>query len=149
MKTTLKKIKALHPCEEGWEKLLKSLNKTQADDEELSLLHILESNGPADCIWAFRDVDGYKREMRLFAVWCARQVQHLMEDQRSIDAIDVAERFANGLATQQELDVARDAAWAAARSAAGYAAWDAQSIELKRMLTCIENGVDPYPVFNK
>jgi len=72
------------------------------------------------------------RVMRLFAVWCARQVQHLMTDKRSLDAIDVAERFANGQATQAELEAARDAAWAAwaaawaaARDAAWAAAWDA------------------------
>ena len=68
------------------------------------------------------------RTMRLFAVWCARQVQHLMADKRSIDALDVAERFANGQATLAELDAAGaaagDAAWAAAR-AAGDAAWAA------------------------
>ena len=54
--------------------------------------------------------------MRLFAVWCAKQVQ-LMTDERSIAAIDVAERFANGEATQEELADAWDAAWAAARAA--------------------------------
>jgi hypothetical protein len=32
--------------------------------------------------------------------------------------LDVAERFANGNATQEELAAARDAAWAAARDAA-------------------------------
>ena len=58
------------------------------------------------------------RELRLFAVWCARQVQHLMTDQRSLDALDVAERHANGQATDEELSAARDAAWAA------WAAWD-------------------------
>jgi len=31
-----------------------------------------------------------KKLMRLFAVWCARQVQHLMIDSRSIKALDVA-----------------------------------------------------------
>jgi hypothetical protein len=63
--------------------------------------------------------------MRLFAVWCARQVQHLMKDERSLRALDVAEAFANGNATQEELAAACDAAWAAARSAASDAAWDA------------------------
>ena len=69
------------------------------------------------------------RELRLIAVKCARQVQHLMKDERSINALDVAERFANGEATQEELnaawDAARaagDAAWAAAWEAAGDAA---------------------------
>ena len=55
------------------------------------------------------------RSMRLFAVWCARQVQHLVKDQRAIDAIDVAERFANGLADHEALRQARVAAWTAVR----------------------------------
>lgn len=63
--------------------------------------------------------------MRLFAVWCARQVQHLMKDERSLKALDVAEAFANGLATKEELDAARLAAWDAARDAAWVAARDA------------------------
>ena len=72
------------------------------------------------------------RTLRLFAVWCARQVQHLMADPRSVAAIDVAERFANGDATADELKAARvaavaaDAAWAsAAAAAAASAAWTA------------------------
>jgi len=63
--------------------------------------------------------------MRLFAVWCARQVQHLMKDERSLKALDVAEAFANGLASKEELNAAWDAAGAAARAAAWAAAWDA------------------------
>ena len=69
------------------------------------------------------------RTLRLFAVWCARQVQHLMTDARSITALDVAERFANGDATQAELAAARAAARGAAKAAAWAAAcnaaWDA------------------------
>ena len=67
------------------------------------------------------------RDMRLFAVWCAREALKLLEnpDQRSIDACDVAERFANGEATSDELSAARDAAGDAAVAAAGDAAWDA------------------------
>ena len=156
MKTTLNKIRARSPCTDGWEKLLKNLGKTKADDEPLALTTILESNGIDDALWCLRAVDGHEREMRLFAVDCARSVQHLMTDKRSLDALDVAERFANGLATQTELaaadaawaaawaaaDAAADAAWAAAwdvgwaaarvaawaaAAAAGDAAWDAQA----------------------
>ena len=72
------------------------------------------------------------RDLRLFAIWCARQVQHLLTDDRSRAAIDVAERFANGQATQEELgsawSAAADAAWsaaAAAAAAARSAAWSA------------------------
>jgi hypothetical protein len=129
MVTTLNKIKEHNPCQEGWEKLLKSLNKTQADDEPLTFLHILESNGLDDCCWAMRSTPEYSREWRLFAVWCARQVEHLMTDERSINAINVAEKFANKEATQEDLAAASAAAsaaaWAAASAAASAAAWDA------------------------
>ena len=121
MKTTLNKIRAHSPCTDGWEKLLKNLGKTKADDDPLALTAILESNGIDDALWCLRAVDGHEREMRLFAVDCARSVQQLMTDKLSLDALDVAERFANGLATQTEL-AAADAAWAAAWTAADAAA---------------------------
>ena len=131
MKTTLNKIREHSPCADGWEKLLSYLGKTKADDEEISILTILDSNGLQDAIWCLRAVEGYDREIRLYAVWCARQVQHLMADQRSLDALDVAERYANGEATDAELAAARDAvldavraaACAAAESSATLAAW--------------------------
>ena len=62
------------------------------------------------------------RELRLFAVSSARRVQHLMTDPRSVESLDVAERHANGDATDEELA----AAWAAAWAAAGDAGWAAQ-----------------------
>jgi len=125
MKTTLNKIRAHSPCANGWEKLLKNLGKIKADDEPLALTTILESNGLDDALWCLRAVDGHEREMRLFAVECARSVQHLMTDQRSLAVLDVAERFASGKATQQELNAARAAAWDAAGAAAWAAAWAA------------------------
>ena len=121
MKTTLNKIRDHSPCSEGWTKLLKSLNKTKADDEPVSIVQILDSNGLDDGLWCLRAVSGRDREIRHYAVWCARQVEHLMTDHRSKNALDVAERFADGLATEKE----RAAAWAAARAAAWDAAWDA------------------------
>jgi hypothetical protein len=70
-------------------------------------------------------IDG--RTMRLFAVWCARQSLKLVDnpDPRSIAACDVAERYANGEATKEELDAARDAALDATCTAACTAAWSA------------------------
>ena len=127
MKTTLNKIREHSPCTDGWEKLLKNLGKTKADDEPLALTTILESNGLDDALWCLRAVNGHKREMRLFAVECARSVQHMMTDKRSRDALDVAERFANGLATQVELAAARNAARNAAWNAAWNAAGEAQA----------------------
>ena len=76
-----------------------------------------------------------EKSARLFAVWCAREALKLIDepDPRSVDACDVAERYANGKATDDELSAARAAAmyaawgvaWAAARDAARYVAWDA------------------------
>jgi len=59
------------------------------------------------------------RTLRLFACWCVRQVWHLLTDERSRNAVEVAERYADGKATKEELA----AAWAAATDAA----WAAQS----------------------
>jgi len=94
----------------------------------------------ASDIRIIRKVDAWnERTQRLFAVWCAREALKLVDnpDPRSIAACDVAERYANGDATEEELaaardaamdaarDAARDAAWAAARAAAWAAAWAA------------------------
>ena len=70
------------------------------------------------------------KENRLFAVWCARNALIFMAnpDPRSVNAIDVAEQFAHGNATAEELDAAWDAArdaWGAAWDAARDAAWGA------------------------
>lgn len=83
-----------------------------------------------DRIWAFTRkgiVD--ERTQRLFACKCVRdtplddgrKVWDLLTDDRSRNAVEIAERFANGEATLEELN----AAWDAAR-AAGDAAWASQ-----------------------
>jgi len=126
--TTLRKLKEYSPCENGWKKLLRNLGKTKADDEPLSIITILDSNGVNYAAWCLRAIDDIEKDARLFAVWCARQVQHLMTDQQSITALDVAERHATGNATDDELSAASaaavDAAWAA-RAVAVDAAWAA------------------------
>ncbi len=123
--TTLNKIREWNPCAHGWRKLLKHLGKTEPDDEPLPLLTILESNGLDDALWCLRAVEGHDSEIRLFAVWCVRQVEHLMNDERSLRALDIAEAYALGEASEEELTAAQDAAWAAAWAAAQAAAWAA------------------------
>ena len=129
--TTLNAIREHGPCADGWKKLLNHLGKTGADDEPLSLLTILDSNGLDDALWCLRAMPEHNKHWRLYAVWCARQVQHLMTDARSVAALDVAERHAHGTASDQELAAAwvsaRDAAWVAARDASRAAACDAAS----------------------
>jgi hypothetical protein len=127
--TTLNRIREHGPCEDGWRKLLSGLGKTAPDDEPLPFARIVEINGIDDALWCCRAEPQQAKEWRLFAVWCTRQIQHLMKDQRSLDALDVAERHANGAATDDELAAAwaaaGDAAWDAARDAAGDSAWAA------------------------
>ena len=71
-----------------------------------------------------RPVDAYTdRSLRLFACDCAEHVLHYYEDEypddnRPRECIEVARRYANGNATDDELDAARAAAWAATGDAA-------------------------------
>ena len=116
--TTLNRIWACNPCDEGKRRALRAAGKNAPDDEPITYQQIVEAVGLDDALWCCQAEPQHNREWRLFAVWCARQVQHLMTDERSIAALDVAERHANGEATGEELDAAWAAAWAAAGAAA-------------------------------
>ena len=127
-------IRRFHPCYDPAELGIK-------ESEYLPIAEALEKYRDAvknkeDIIWLLcREQFMSDKDMRLFAVWCAREALKLLKnpDPRSLNACDVAERFANGQATSDELDAAwfaaRDAAWYAASdaawSAARYAAWSA------------------------
>jgi len=80
-------------------------------------------NRPDWIIWFVRHLDFNDTKMfRLYACWCVRNTPlgdgrkgwDLLTDKRSRDAVEVAERFAEGNASREELATARDAAGAAA-----------------------------------
>ena len=57
------------------------------------------------------------RQCHEFAIACARRVQHLMRDPRSIAALDTRERWLRGEATDEEMAAAADAARSASAAA--------------------------------
>ena len=125
--TTLNEIREYSPCSAGWSKLLKSLDKTHADDEPLALEHILDSNGLDDALWALRVVKGHEKDLGLFACRCARLVLPIFEekypeDDRPRKAIEAAEAFALGQIDKAELAKAARAADAADVAYAAYVA---------------------------
>jgi hypothetical protein len=122
--TTLNKIRAHHPCKDGWATLLAGLGKTEADDEPLPFAQIVEVNGLADALWATRSAPEHDKDWRLFAVWCARQVLVYTDDWRAVQAVNVAERYAYGMASMAQLcrAAAHAAAYGAAVRAAAHAA---------------------------
>lgn len=57
------------------------------------------------------------RKLRLSACACCRDIWHLLSDERSRKAVGVAERFSDGLATEDELVAVRAEAWDAVGAA--------------------------------
>ena len=131
--TTLKLCKEKEACTVGFKILKKSLPKNHSDDDLIPLTHIIKSNGLDDCLWALRaTIEDNEYLSRSFAIWCARQsLQYWQaaypDDNRVRDCIDTAERFNDGIATEEEVSAARSAAWSAARSAESATEYAAES----------------------
>ena len=125
---TLKNIRDLNPCYDPIRYL--------PEDWTGDVVDILEHPDipPIDKLWVVEHwLDD--RTLRLFAVWCAREALSLVEgpDPRSVEAVNVAEAYANGEATKEQLDAAcyaaADAAdYAAADTYAAYAAYAAAAV---------------------
>jgi hypothetical protein len=78
-----------------------------------------------DIIWLLSRTEFLsEKDLILFVVWCAREALKLIEnpDERSVNACNVAERYANGQATKEELLAAHDVAYDAVDIASSNAA---------------------------
>ena len=121
MITPIEFCEKFKPCPEG--RVFVQKHETLAEAWE-------QCHRPDWMLWVMERID-YPRDhknLRLFAIWCAKNTPtadggttgKLITDPRIVAALEVAERFAHGNATAEELDEAHSAAWAAAQAAA----WD-------------------------
>jgi len=106
--TTLNEIKDHHPCTSGWKQLLTYLNKSNADDEQLSYKTILNAIGIDDTVWCLRALE-YK-QYALFNADVAESVLHLFEtkypdDNRPRKAIEAIRLYIKGEITLEQFNV--------------------------------------------
>ena len=119
---TLKEIREYFPCKSGWVKLNKTLGSDYGDTTPIAIKQIIDSNGLQDAIWCLKTKPEHLTLWKHFAIDCAETIKHLVKDERSLKALEVARNYLNGDAAIEELLKARSAADAAATYAAAVAA---------------------------
>ena len=112
MKTLEKFLLKNRACEDGFDFA-----------KDLTLEQFLNTCGRGDWIlWLFKRTNpNDKRLIVLTAAHCVNTVRHLMKDQRSLDAVDIAIKYGNNEATEEEWATADADADAAADDAAATA----------------------------
>ena len=134
----LQEIKDLEPCIDGWKNLIKHYPNWEGTALEfLDLEHI----SVEDKQWLFlREEYIPKRELHLYACFCAEQVLHLFEeeypdDKRPREAIEAKRLWLDGKISDDALDSASawDSASPAASASASARALENQLVELKRI----------------
>lgn len=130
---TLQSLKDNNACQDGYARLVEHLGGDFPLDKPINLITYLASNPVEDVIRALRaTVENSDVVARLVAADFAESVLHIFEeiypdDPRPRAAIAAARAFAKGEIAEEELRVAWDAAWDAARAAWGDAAWAARA----------------------
>jgi len=125
--TTFGILRENKACKSRYRYLARKLGgvKKYGQDTPIPILKILEINGLNDALWALQvaiPIEEADKLLRLFCCWCVwnaplpdgRTVWDLLTDERSRKAVEVAERYARGKATKEELDKASFDAWEAA-----------------------------------
>lgn len=144
--TSLNKIFLCNPSKELWDRLLARLGKFLPDDEPLNFHTIVCNIGLHSALWCCQSLPEFDKHWRLYAVWCARQLRHNQKHYSKamrgyelfVEVIEVAERYANGGATPEDLHEAwfkcgcgRSAASATAEQNAALAAQKAAQFAVK------------------
>jgi hypothetical protein len=81
------------------------------------------------------------RKLRLFACACCRRIWHLLTDERSRKAVEVAERFTDGQANQLERQETRRDALTATTNGSD-AEWAAQRLLARKITYCLATRVN-------
>ena len=112
--------------------------------KDLTLEEFLKTCHRGDWIlWLFVRSNPRNKKLRvLVAAHCANTVRHLMKDDRSLNAVDIAIKYGKGQATKSQLNAAYDAAYyadadayyAAAAYAAANAAYAANAATRRKTL---------------
>jgi hypothetical protein len=72
-------------------------------------------------LWLAKRLDVDDRKLTLAKAMCVKQVEHLMKDQRSLDALEGCFKYAKGELTREELDELASASASAYAASAAYA----------------------------
>ena len=117
---TLQDLQKNNACVDGYNKLvccIEQIPYVQTHkyiesnySKPISLSYILESNGLSDAIWSLRCMDKkHTHDINILSVNIARLIEHKLKDRRTIDAINIAERYINGVSSEYVLTDARNA----------------------------------------
>jgi hypothetical protein len=114
--------------------------KSPADPREVGM-NEAEWSACADPALLLEHLEGNlsDRKLRLFAVGCCRHIWDLLPDERSRNAIEVAERYADGLAPRAERDAAGGLALGATGRRTAHPAWAAYWTASRKLPSCITN----------
>ncbi|NDA60655.1 MAG: hypothetical protein EBX50_01310 [Chitinophagia bacterium] len=109
LETSLENIKSLSIFPGRWQYLLECLGQTHYNPDlsvKVSLRFILEKCGISYAIRAMDYFNELEKASALYALFCAKRVRHLMRDERSTNALDVARLYLDGIASEDELKAA-------------------------------------------
>lgn len=99
-----------------YDNLVAALDKQDASwrASDISFATILRFSDLPTALYYCKVEPGHQAEWWSFALWCAKRVQHLMRDERSLLALAVAERLAAGeKISSREMVAAKGATWTA------------------------------------